>query len=278
MGVDRERRVDAGGGDENRGRRTGAGASRRRRQRANGWKRSTTSAAPQESSRMLSPGVGAATHVVWATGLVRPPPSHLAARCSDYALVSTEPRSVAAHHDARHQLPGEFTPAACPCSPDDGGFLGGGLAFRSSVRCRAFDRQSAPQPPAENPGQSATSTGQSCQHSSSGDGIQLPQRPCNGLHRLLGTALHLRRPPLRGKALVAYRSPMPSLEEEDAEGEEQSPIGDVGQYMAAGEAVSHRRLKNVDKIGRWTWPTDLDFQQEVEEQTDDRKPCNEHCF
>jgi hypothetical protein len=38
---------------------------------------------------MLSPGTGPATHAVWGAGLVRPRPSHPAARYRDYALVST---------------------------------------------------------------------------------------------------------------------------------------------------------------------------------------------
>ena len=71
---------------------------------------------------------------------------------------------------------------------------------------------------------------------------------------------------------------MPSHEEDDAEGEEQSPVGDVGHHMAAREAVSQRCLNDMYEIGRWARPTDLDFQQEIEEQTDGRKPSNEHRF
>src|SRR5438034_6654461 len=100
---------------------------------------------------MLAPGVGATNHAVWTAGLVRPCPPHLASRCSDYALISTESGSVAAHHDARHQLSWEFTPPACPRSPDSGVFLASGLSFRGGAGWWAFDRQFAPQPPAEDP-------------------------------------------------------------------------------------------------------------------------------
>ena len=109
---------------------------------------------------MPSPGIRAAAHTVWTTGLVRPRPSYLASRCSDHGLISTESGSVAAHHDARHQLSREFTPATCPRSPDGSVFLGSGLAFRSGAGCRAFNHQPSPQPPAENPGQSATPNGE----------------------------------------------------------------------------------------------------------------------
>ena len=63
---------------------------------------------------------------------------------------------------------------------------------------------------------------------------------------------------------------MPSLEEDDPEAEEQSPIGDIGHYMAAGEAVSYRRLNDMDEMACWAWPSDQDFYQEIEEQVDDR--------
>src|SRR5215472_8960874 len=71
----------------------------------------------------------------------------------------------------------------------------------------AFDRQSAPQPPAESPGRPATPDGQSRTHRSGSAGIQLPERPRDGLHRILGPALRFRRHPLRGKTLVAYGPP-----------------------------------------------------------------------
>ncbi len=74
----------------------------------------------------------------------------------------------------------------------------------SRVRWRAFDRQSAPQPPAESPGQPPTPNGESRTHHSGSDGVQFPERSCDGLHRVLGTALRLRRHPLQGKTLVAY--------------------------------------------------------------------------
>src|SRR6266516_326073 len=156
---------------------------------------------------MLAPGLGAANHALWTAGLVCSRPSHSADRYSDYTLVSTEPGSVAAHHDARHQLSGKFTPPACPRSPDSGVFLASGLSFRGGAGWWAFDDQSSPQPPVESPSQPTTSNGQSRTHHSGSGRIQLPQRPCDGLHRLLGTALLLQRHPLRGKALVAYRSP-----------------------------------------------------------------------
>src|SRR5215469_12367857 len=101
---------------------------------------------------MLSPGIGTAAHAVWSASLVRPCPSYLAARCRDYALISTEPGSVAAHHDARHQLSWEFTSPAHSHSPDGWHFLGGGRSFRGRIRGGAFDRQSAPQSPAESSG------------------------------------------------------------------------------------------------------------------------------
>ena len=39
-------------------------------------------------------------------------------------------------------------------------------------------------------------------------------------------------------------------------------------FRAAGVAVSECCLNDVYEISRWAWPTELDFQQEVEEQTD----------
>src|SRR6266480_6368455 len=156
---------------------------------------------------MLARGVDATNHALWTAGLVCSRPSHTADRYSDYTLVSTEPGSMAAQHDARHQLSGEFTPPACPRSPDSGVFLAKGLSFRGGAGWWAFDRQFAPQPPAEDPGQPSAPDGQSRTHRSGSGRIQLPERPCDGLHRLLGTALRFRRHSLRGKALVAYRSP-----------------------------------------------------------------------
>ncbi len=71
------------------------------------------------------------------------------------------------------------------------------------------------------------------------------------------------------------KPPVPSLEEDDTESEEQSPVRYVGHYMTTGEAVSQRRLNDMDEMARWTWPTDLGFDQEVEEQAHGRKPSNE---
>src|SRR5260370_10190023 len=72
--------------------------------------------------------------------------------------------------------------------------------------------------------------------------------------------------------------PVPSLEEDDAKGEEQSPIGDVGHHMAAGKAVSHSGLNHVYEVRCWSGASDLDLQQAVEEQAEGRKPSGEHRF
>src|SRR5690348_2097445 len=95
---------------------------------------------------MLSPGAGPATHAVWGAGLVRPRPSHSAARYRDYALVSTGPGCVAAHHDAGHQLSREFAAAARAHAPDRWRVLGARRSFGGGLRGRALGRESAAQP------------------------------------------------------------------------------------------------------------------------------------
>ena len=39
-------------------------------------------------------------------------------------------------------------------------------------------------------------------------------------------------------------------------------------FRAARVAVSECCLNDVYEISRWAWPTELDFYQEIEEQTD----------